>query len=194
MAGPGRVSLWATRGPGPFCCSAPKAALRSPGARSGSRARTPAAAVTTAALAAEALARLRSTSRTQRKPMLLFLLPGAFLLRLAARKFLVSLLNEPPRNTRTLDRTPFPERELPKDLLPAASRCPRGPRGQSTLELRDGSGPIPPRRARSSASERILLRNGTTFARTRRFSGGVGGFHQRQQQARGRAPPRALPR
>src|ERR1035438_2294020 len=51
MAGPGRVSLLATRAPGPFCCSAPKAALRSPGARSGSRARTPAAAVTTAALA-----------------------------------------------------------------------------------------------------------------------------------------------
>jgi hypothetical protein len=47
--------------------------------------------------------------------MLLFLLSGAFLLRLAARRFLVSLLNEPPRNTRTLDRTPFPDGD---DRLP----------------------------------------------------------------------------
>jgi len=107
MNGPGRGSLLATRGPGPFCCSAPKAILRSPGARPGSGVRTPAAAMTTAAPAAGTLARARSTSRTQRKPMLLFLLSGAFLLRLAARRFLVSLLNEPPRNTRTLDRTPF---------------------------------------------------------------------------------------
>ena len=76
---------------------------------------SPAAAVAAAALAAEALARPRSTSRTQRKPMLLFLLSGSFLLRLAARRFLVSLLNEPPRNTRTLDCTPFPDGdELPR--------------------------------------------------------------------------------
>jgi hypothetical protein len=47
--------------------------------------------------------------------MLLFLLSGAFLLRLAARRFLVSLLNDPPRNTRTLDRTPFPDGD---DTLP----------------------------------------------------------------------------
>jgi hypothetical protein len=101
VTGPGRVSLLATAGPEPFCCSAPKAALRSPGARPGSGVRTPAAAVTPAAPAAEALARRRSTSRTQRKPMLLFLLSGSFLLRLAARRFLVLLWNEPPRNTRT---------------------------------------------------------------------------------------------
>jgi hypothetical protein len=77
--------------------------------------------------------------------MLLFLLPGAFLLRLAARKFLVSLLNEPPRNTRTLDRTPFPERELPKNLLPRHPGVPVGrvgnPRSNSGMDL------VPSRRA-----------------------------------------------
>lgn len=40
---------------------------------------------------------LRSTSRTQRNPMLLFLFSGSFLLRYAARRFLASLLNAPPR-------------------------------------------------------------------------------------------------
>ena len=196
MTDPGRVSLWATREPGSFCCSAPKAALRSPGARPGSGARTPAAAVTAAAPAAEAPARPRSTSRTQRKPMLLFLLSGSFLLRLAARRFLVSLLKEPPRNTRTLDRTPFlgggaglrpraglgpppiqapaapPQHELLEDCSRSRQVSPCSAWATHALTL----GWIRPHptapRAYWAASERNLLRNLTTFPRTSRVCSG----------------------
>ena len=40
------------------------------------------------------------TTRATRKPLLLFRLSGSFLLRFAARMFLVLLFQEPPRSTR----------------------------------------------------------------------------------------------
>ena len=43
---------------------------------------------------------LRSTSRAQRNPMLLFLLAGSFLLRFDTRRFVGLLFHEPPRRTR----------------------------------------------------------------------------------------------
>jgi hypothetical protein len=39
--------------------------------------------------------------QTSRKPLSLFRLPGLFLLRLAERRFLASLFQEPPRSTRS---------------------------------------------------------------------------------------------
>ena len=58
---------------------------------------------------------LRSTSRTHRKPMLLFRFSGSFLFRFDARTFLGLLFQDPPRNTfrpRSLH-----ERELAEQLL-----------------------------------------------------------------------------
>ena len=49
-------------------------------------------------------------ARTTRNPMLLFLLSGLFLLRLAARRFLALLFQEPPRRTRSASPIPFETR------------------------------------------------------------------------------------
>lgn len=48
----------------------------------------------------------QAQGRTQRNPLLLLVLSGLFLLRLAARRLLVVLLNEPPRKPCTL-RYPY---------------------------------------------------------------------------------------
>ena len=47
------------------------------------------------------------SGRTQRKPLLLFLLFGLFLLRFAARRFLLLLFQEPPRSTRVSSGAPI---------------------------------------------------------------------------------------
>jgi len=72
------------------------------GARSGSEESTPATTVIAAARATEAHSHLGFTSRTQRNPMLSFLLSGWFLLRFAARRIFGLLFQPPPRKTRTM--------------------------------------------------------------------------------------------
>ena len=60
-----------------------------------------AAALSAGTLAYEDGVRLRSSSRTHRKPMLLFRSSGSFLLRFETRRFAALLFHEPPRSIQT---------------------------------------------------------------------------------------------
>ena len=55
---------------------------------------------------------LFSASWIQRKPLLLFVLDGLFLLRLAQRMLFTLLFHEPPRTTRCFEPAPFFETDI----------------------------------------------------------------------------------
>lgn len=64
-----------------------------------------------------------------RSPRLLLRLPGSLLLRFAARAFLASLFQEPPRFTRLEPVSPPNHLLRCKTPICEARRCPRAPRG-----------------------------------------------------------------